>query len=323
MTAPRPLIAACLVAATALAAPIAHAEPLLPVRNEAAFSRSTALPTLGEARVLDGGERAYSARLDWSNEFVNAQALDEALLIDGETQRVTFGLRQGVAPGVELGIDVPLLFTNGGVLDGVIEGWHDLFNLPNGGRETRPRRQTNYRYTRNGQTLVDVTDSTNGIGDVELSAGFAIRDDFAFRALAKVPTGRGNRLQGGNLGGAVWFDFDPFSDSARWFGYVSGGVSYNGDADLLAGQQKKLVGLGGAGAGYRVLRRLSLVAQFNAHTPLYKGSSIDALSRAGGQLAFGGRIALGPHTVLDLGVQEDVLLSSSPDFSIHIGLGFR
>lgn len=312
-----------LFALACLAPLMAAAEPGFAVRNEATLSRTATLPTLGESRVLDSGQFATRFTVDWSNEYVAQANARESLTVDAETERVTFGFRRGVAEGVELAVDLPLLFTGGGALDGVIEGWHDAFGLPNGGRERV--RQDRYRveYVVDGQTRILDDSGASGIGDIELSAGFRLRDDIAFRALAKLPTGRSSRLQGGNAGGALWFDFDPFHGAANWFGYVSAGASYSGQSDVIGGQQKQFVALGGAAIGYRVWRPVSLLVQFNGHTALYRDSDLNALDRPGGQLSFGGRIVIAPKLQLDLGVQEDVLVSSSPDFSIHVGLRYR
>lgn len=318
MTVRAPLLAiACLVPL------IAAAEPGFAIRNEATLSRTATLPTLGESRVLDAGRLATRFTVDWSNEYVTQANAREALTIDAETQRVTFGFRRGIAEGVEIGVDLPLLFTGGGALDGLIEGWHDAFGLPNGGRERVRRNRYLVQYVVDGQTRIDEDEGGNGIGDLELGVGFRLREDFALRALAKLPTGRASRLQGGNAGGAMWFDFDPFHGAANWFGYFSAGASYSGQSEVIGGQQKQFVALGGAAVGYRIWRPVSLLVQFNGHTALHKGSSLNGLDRAGGQLSFGGRIDLAPKLQLDLGVQEDVLVSSSPDFSIHVGLRYR
>ncbi|MCX7073057.1 MAG: DUF3187 family protein [Gammaproteobacteria bacterium] len=312
-----------LFALACLAPLMAAAEPGFAVRNEATLSRTATLPTLGESRVLDDGQFATRFTVDWSNEYVAQANARESLTVDAETERVTFGFRRGVAEGVELAVDLPLLFTGGGSLDGLIEGWHDAFGLPNGGRDRV--RQDRYRveYVVDGQTRILDDGGANGIGDVELSAGFRLREDVAFRALAKLPTGRSSRLQGGNAGGALWFDFDPFHGAANWFGYVSAGASYSGQSEVIGAQQKQFVALGGAAVGYRVWRPVSLLVQFNGHTALHKDSDLNALDRPGGQLSFGGRIIIAPKLQLDLAVQEDVLVSSSPDFSIHVGLRYR
>ncbi|GAC1623768.1 MAG: DUF3187 family protein [Nevskia sp.] len=316
---------ACLLAgliAGAIASPAA-AEPVFLVRNEAALSRTTALPKLGQALVLDAKEFSTRFAIDWSNEYVQRRNANEALTLDGETGHLDWGLRYGIAPGLELGIDVPLLLTGGGTLDGLIEGWHSAFGLANGGRERVARNQYRYRYTRNGVTLLYVDHGASGFGDVELNAGVALSSALALRALVKLPTGSERKLSGGNSGGAVWFDFDPFEDSTRWFGFVSGGVSYNEKSAVLPAQQEQLVGLAGLGVGFRVVRRVALVAQLYGHTALYRYSEINALTRPGGQLLFGGRIGVAPKLSVDLGVQEDVSVNSSPDFGIHVGLNYH
>ena len=147
-------------------------------------------------------------------------------------------------------------------------------------------RQDRYlvQYAVDGQTRIDEQQGANGIGDLELSAGFRLREDFAFRALAKLPTGRGSRLQGGNAGGALWFDFDPFHGAANWFGYVSAGASYSGQSDVIGDQQKQFVGLAGAAIGYRIWRPVSLLVQFNGHTALHQDSGLNALDRPGGAM---------------------------------------
>jgi len=312
-----------LASAFLLVASAAHAEPLFLVRNEAALSRTTALPQLGQAVVLDSKEISTHFGVDWSNEYVQRDNANEALTLDGETVHVDWGLRYGVASGVEVGINVPLLLTGGGVLDGLIEDWHNAFGLSNGGRELVARNQYHYQYIRNGVTVLNVQNGTNSLGDVELNTGVAVTSALAVRALVKLPTGSESKLTGGNSGGAIWLDFDPFEDSNRWFGFISGGVSYNEKSEVISGQQKQLVELAGFGVGYRVVRRVALMAQLYGHTKLYRDSEINALSRPGGQFVFGGRIGVAPRLSLDLGVQEDVSINSSPDFGIHFGLNYH
>ena len=301
----------------------ARAEPVFLVHNEATLSRTTALPKLGQASVLDANEVSTHFGIDWSNEYVQRQNANESITLDGETGHFDWGLRYGVLPGVEIGIDVPLLVTGGGILDGAIESYHSAFGLPNGGRELAPRDRYRFQYVRDGQTLLDRERGAQNLGDIELSSGVAVTSALALRALVKLPTGSTRELTGGNLGSALWLDYDPFGDSSRWFGFVSGGVSYNESSRLLPAQQEQLVGLLGLGAGYRAFRRVALMAQFYGHTALYRDSELNALTRPGGQLVFGTRIGVAPHLSVDVGAQEDVSINSSPDFGIHVGLNYH
>lgn len=308
----------------------AAAEAGFAVHNEGALARSTALPDLGEARVLSPGDRALSLTVDWTNEYVAQTRGTESLILDGETQRYAATLRYGVAPDLEIGLSLPLLVTGGGALDGVIENWHRFWGLPNGGRDGAPRDRLLYQVQRDGQTRLQVGESTTALGDIALTGGWQLAQPMALRALIKLPTGDSHTLTGGNAGAALWLDWDPFAafggrggDTGRWFGFVSGGASLNDRSDVLPEYQEQLVGFGGLGVGYRLFRPLAVIAQFYAHTPLYSGTELDALKRPGGQLSFGGRWTFSARTALDLGFQEDPITNSSPDFSIHLGLNLH
>ncbi|HEU0195801.1 MAG TPA: DUF3187 family protein [Nevskiaceae bacterium] len=299
------------------------------VRNDSALSQVFALPPIGAPHVLAPGDGQFRADLDWTNEFVDQAAGSETLIEDGETQRYTLSLRRGFAGGpwggYELGVSLPVIALNGGVLDGIIQNYHKLFGFPNGGRNLRPHDQVLYQYTRSGDTGLDtgldMDSSHTGLGDMTLSAGVQARPGLALRAELKLPTGASRYLEGGNLGGAVWLDFDPFEylPPSRWFGFLSLGGSYNQTSAVLPELQRHAILLGGLGAGFHVTQKFALLAQFYAHSPLWKHTEISALRKMGLQGAFGGRYAFSRHLAFEAGFQEDLVTDSSPDFSIHLG----
>jgi hypothetical protein len=301
----------------------AWADAILPTTNQGALARSFALPVLGETRVLAPGDYRYRIAVDWTNEYFFDQNANESLVEDGETVRIGFGWRGAVAPGLEMGAQLPVLVTGGGVLDGVIQNWHDFFGLPNGGREHAPHDRYLYRYTRGDSTLLNVDTATTDFGDAELSAGWQLRDGLALRGMVKLPTGSKSDLTGGNAGGAVWVDYDPFRGSRRWFGFVSAGGSVNAKSSTLSDQQHQWLALGGAGLGFRLWQPFSLLGQIYAHSQLYGDSSFKALRRDSVQLALGGRYEFAHGTAFVAGIQEDLVTSSSPDFSIHMDVSFR
>ena len=311
------------LALPACALSVVHAEPVFPVSNQAALARSAALPTLGDVAVPAAGQNDYRLALDWTNEYYAGNTADESMILDGETQRYTFGWRHGFAGGWSLDAELPLLSTGGGVLDSTIESWHHFWGLPNGGRGDAPQNRYLYQYVRNGQTQLQVDHGATGFGDAQLGASYAVAPSLALRAMLKLPSGSRTKLTGGNPGGALWVEYDPFAGSARWFGFIAGGASVNGDRGVLNGQQRRVLALGGAGAGFRLTPAWSLLLQTYAHSPLYKESSLEPLRRAGLQLAFGGRYQVTRLTAITLGFEEDPVVASSPDFSIHADLRWR
>lgn len=315
------LAAAC---AALLAAQAAQAGDFFPTSNQGALQRSFALPALGEARILESGEEAWYGAVDLTTEYHLGRSAREEILQDGETSRFSLSYRGGLGADWEWGVQLPLLVQGGGFLDSFIERWHGFFGLPNGGREFAPRNRYKYRYVRDGVTVLNVQDSSTGLGDVQLSTGWQWRDSAALRGMLKLPSGDENHLAGGNLGGALWLDTAlPFARASAWSGYVSAGASLNDQAGVLASLQNRAAAFAGAGLSYRVLSRLQVTSQFYAHTPLYRDTDLEALKKPGLQFVLGGSYRISETLNFLLAFQEDLVTASSPDFSLHFGLSVR
>ncbi len=292
--------------------------------NQSNLARFAALPGLGQGAVVPQGESINSVTLDWTNEFFVRAEAGEDLTLDGETQRVALRYRAGLAPvfgqALEWSLEVPLIFTGGGVMDSGIESWHDTFGLPNANREDVPQDQYRIRYVRDGVTLIDRSKGSSGLGDVRLGLGLALSERFTLRGLLQLPTGDKNELTGGHTGGALWVDYSlPLSESRRAALLLSGGVAAQTTTGPLADLQQPVVGLAGAVLIVPLYRALDGVVQVNAHSKLYKGSTLDTLSRAGAPLAVGFRLPY-QRFVFDLAILEDPSVNASPDFGILFGV---
>jgi hypothetical protein len=311
------LLPALLLAVAAQAAPIAT--------NEAALARGFTLPALGELSLPEPGQFAQQFDLDLINEFFLGDTPGEELEIDGEAARFAWTLRYGIAPGWELGLVLPLYFTGGGFLDSGIESWHDAFSLPNANREDRSHDQIRYRYERNGQTLLDVSDGDSGLGDVRLQAGRVLTDGVALRGQLKLPTGDAASLTGNEaFGGALWLDAAlPFDVTSRFEGYAAAGLSYTAEGDVLPELQREFVPFGGLGLSCRLFWQLGATAQIAIHGPLYEDSDLAPLTRIGVPVSFGLNYQLSPETKLEVLVQEDTGIYASPDFVLHFAVALQ
>ncbi len=310
-----PLLLAALFAGPAAA----DAPFVLGSFNQAALARFAPLPT----PQADSTGSGFRVAIDWANEFVTDQNGGEALLLDAESLRLGLGAR--IASGDWLfGAELPLLFTGGGMLDSSIENWHDAFGLPNGNRGQQPRDQYQYRYVRRGKTVLDLDSGKNGLGDVRLFAALCGDGDGCWRTLLQLPTGDADHLMGGGLGFAAWYEQAyAFKALGPWSGSLAAGISGVHGKGPLDQRQQDFIPFGWASLGYALTPSLDAGAQFYLHAPLYDHSDIDALSRPGGQLAFGLRYRPTAGVSTWLGFQEDVITESSPDFSIHIAADFR
>lgn len=310
-----------------LAAGVAQAEGFA-VFNQSSFARAAALPALAGPPVLAAGKSSWQATLDWSSEYYEDANSRESLVLDAESQRLALGWRRGIGgsvvsvDGLEWSVELPLLFTGGGALDSLIEGWHGFFGLPNGGRENAPSDRHRIRYTRDGTTVVDLAEGDSGLGDLRLGLGAALGERLALRALLQLPTGEAETLRGGHLGGALWADYRlPLDalESSRLT--LSAGVSASDTGGPLGDQQEPLAGLAGAALELPLFWELRGIAQFNFHSALYRDSGLAPLDGPSGQLAFGLQLPWAGGA-LRLGVQEDVFVHTAPDFSLHFGLRF-
>lgn len=307
----------------------AAAGDFVPGGNAGALARPFALPALGEAPVLARGQAESRVTLDIANEYVHegytsaGACAAECILLDGETTRLRFTQRRGLGGGWDLSLDVPVLHTGGGFLDGWIEQWHGWFGLPNGGRNQAARGQYHYRYERAGAAPLDVTEGGTCLGDVSVGLGRALSAGTALRAQYKAPTGNDHPLCGGNAGGALWLDA-ALPLPGAWRGYVAAGYSYNERGDVLPALQKRDAWFGGLGLLAPVTDGARLHLQLYGHTRLYDGSELSPLARAGAPLTIGLQLGRRPErAAFELGFQEDPSVNASPDFAAYLSVSAR
>lgn len=301
----------------------AVAEPL-GVRNEAALARAFALPGLGYTS-LASADLGWRLSVDLASEFVDKQRGGESLLLDGETHRYAVRLAQGWGDSLDWTLDIPVVHVGGGFMDGLIENWHDTFGLPQGGRDQAPRDRYRYRYTRDGQTVLDTPRTGTSLGDVQVGVGYGLDPGLVVRAQLKLPTGDEDRLSGGNFGAAAWLDWAlPFEPGSAWGGFFSGGLSGNERGKVLRDQQQTWIPFAGVGLDLRVLPNFTALTQLYVHAPLYDDSDVAALEQPGVQFALGGRWCpgAGPQCV-ELSFQEDLAVGVSPDFTLRLALQVR
>ena len=303
--------------------------------NQSPLVQIFGLPPAERARILPPGHGEGTLVLDVANDFAhNTNGLTvESILLDGESYRTTLAFRYGIAKGIEGGIDIPIVGYGGGFLDGFIEGWHDFFALPQGGRKEAPRNRLLFDYGKNGSELLRIDDSSFGVGDLRLSGGLQLYDDgsrnprtLALRATLKLPTGDSHRLHGsGGTDLAVWLtgsdDYGLSWGHLGLFGAVGGMAT--SDGDVLRGQRRNMVGFGTLGIGWSPDEVIAFKTQLSGHTPFYRDSALKEVTGYALQLLIGGTIAFSERTALDIGVSEDVAVNTSPDVAFHLALSRR
>lgn len=286
------------------------------------------LPGIGAAIPLAAGSYRIGLTFDAANHFARANSARESLSLDGETHRTTLRLYRGVGAGWEIGAEIPYVRHTGGFLDNFIEDWHDTFGLPQNGRDRTPAKQLRYRYTRDGASRLDFSSASAGVGDVRLGAARALwsswaMTDAALRLSTSLPTGDEDRLlSSGAPNAALWLSAGCSAaacpDAIRWFG--GGGLLWLGKGDVLADQQRRLVGFGSVGVHWRITPTVTSTAQIDSHTPFYRDTALTPLGDTSVQLVLGGTWRLWERTALELAIVEDIAVDTAPDIVVRFGV---
>lgn len=268
-----------------------------------------------------------SNTFSWKQDEAGETPNERTFLIDGEAATLDLQLRRGLGRSLDVGLRLPVRSRGGGDLDGLIDWWHDAFDLLDASRPDF--RRDAFRIE--GQTRAELPFSWSerdgsGLGNVELDARWRLVDqgrDAASLALVvrgALPTGTG-----------------PFAGH-------SGGVGLQATLGIPLGDRFDLyTGLGGTwqGAGpvdgidytpvrahlflaieWRPWRRFSLVAETDAATRLVE--NVRAYPGAHWIAHVAGRLDLGARARLDLGFTENFQSQfTTTDFALYAGLALR
>ncbi len=278
------------------------------------------LPTWETGLEGRSGELAVVA--DIANHYRLSRRGEEQLILDGETWRASFFYKRSLAERWTFGVEVPLLRQSGGVLDDVIDGWHAVFNLPDGSRNLLPEGQLIFLYNDRGENTFALSDSRSGLGDTQISIARMVGGDsgILLRAIVKLPTGKANMLAGS---GATDLSVTALrrrlvSWRSHQIGYYWGlGVMKLGDPDFFATRSEDWVGLGVLGGSWQPFAKLGFKVQFDYHSRFYD-SALDELGKNSIQASIGGWWEFDDRRILNFAINEDLIIRTAPDVSVHL-----
>ena len=320
-----------------LTAAEAKSEPLeiTPFRtiNNNPLSQIYGLPAETSAVLTGSGRWQFNLTQDIASIYSTSESSSEQILLDGELYRWNLSARYGLSNDFEVGLEIPFILQEGGFLDGFINDWHDAFGLSHGGRDSAPKNRLRYQYTKNGRQLLNMTNSSGGIGDISLLGAYRIfeqktatdHDAVALRAQLKLPSGDTDNLMGSGSVDMTLFLTGSMNRSTEWgmLGvFASAGGMVSSDGSILESQRENLAALGTAGLGWAPTSWIAFKVQCNLNTPLFN-SGLSEIGSGSALLTFGGTLKLPDNYLLDIGVGEDIAVSTAPDVNFHIGLAKR
>jgi len=282
------------------------------------------LPTWETGLEPDSSEFAVVAEM--ASHYRLSGRGEEQLILDGETWRASFLYKRSLAEHWTIGVEVPLIRHSGGELDDLIDGWHALFNLPDGNRNRFPEDQFDFRYNDRGENAFTLNDPSGGIGDTQISLARMIGGDSGvlLRAIIKLPTGDADVLAGS---GATDLSITVLRRSmtswrSQQIGYYWGiGLMKLGEPEFLARRSEDWAGLGVVGGSWQPFPKIGLKAQLDFHSRFYD-SALDELGKESIQASIGGWWALDDRRTLNFAINEDLIVRTAPDVSLHLSFSW-
>lgn len=314
-----------------VASPLALAEVPFYSRNMSPLVQIYGLPAAVGPELPTPGQMRGQLVVNTANNFSRDVTATETILLDGESSRIDIVLRYGFGSRLELGVALPYVSQSGGVFDSFIDGWHDSFGLPDGGRSNAASGRFHYLYQRGGLTLLDITESASGPGDLSLSAGLKLYERrtpdgdrlASLRLGVKLPTGDSDHLLGSgatDVSLALAASDSGLLTDKKLTLFASGGLLLVGEGDVLPTLQRRVVCFGTLAGALRLNSWLAFKLQLDSHSPFYEDSALRQLDAWAAQLLLGAAIDLPGHVLLDLGVAEDIAVDTGPDIVFHLAL---
>jgi hypothetical protein len=252
---------------------------------------------------------------------------DRRFLIDGEAWTMDLTVARGLGADLDVGARLPLRWRGGGILDGLIDTWHRLLHLPDGGRPLFLRNAFRVEgVTKSGQSFSWNDDAGFGLGELELDGRWRFRNggsqgwSLALAGRVALPTATAP-FDGNGLG------FGAHAVAARRLGapfdlYLGAGGTAQGGNRVRGVAYERYRAWGFLAVEWRLGRRFSMVAETDAASRLIR--DIDLYPGLHWIIHGSGWIELSPRAQMRVGFTEKIknLLSTS-DFGVHFGLLFR
>jgi hypothetical protein len=131
--------------------------------------------------------------------------------LDGEEWQFTGDWAMKAGAG-RINVRMRLTSRSGGIADQAMWNWHELFNLPQGGRQAAPKNRLAFHLERDGRVIADLSHADMALMDLDVAWVRPFGTPEAggrLGASVQLPTGRQSNFSGsggtdGLLGGALW-----------------------------------------------------------------------------------------------------------------------
>ena len=296
--------------------PVFASEPL-PALNQSPLAALRALPAQRSAELEEGFSLHFAGSI--SNHFTVQESGSESLLLDGQSNVLSVGVRYRVADTWDAELSIPWRHHTGGFTDNLITEWHKLFGLPNADRDRYPVNDLRYHLSLPDHQR-QLHQPVSGIGDVQIAFNRRwLKFDGGQLSVGvgvKLPTGEADKWLGS--GATDVYTVMRYSGQQLngwplyWHGQI--GATFAGSSELLGETQKRSLWFAGLAAEWRFSSRWSALFQYDAHSALIS-TDLNALSRPAGMASMALRWRSSKGWWVDAGFSEDAVVEASPDIT--------
>jgi len=296
-----------------------RAEEFFAVRDQNPLLRGFYLPLPSDSRSDAGA--TVSATLLVSNTLNVERNSRESLFVDGESDAVDLTYENALSQNWRYRLTLPIIHDSGGVLDSVVDSWHELFGFRRGERPFYPKRQMDYFYS--GMGTIHLNHPQTSVGDAAADVGWYAVDD-PQRTLSlwgglKVPSGSVKGLTSdGAWDGALWAH--TAVRLKKWQFASELGVAQPFGDELFAGGAHRSSLFGRFAASRALNSSWSVRAQLDGQTGHVAGSDMRFLGPSL-QMSVGAVHRLrGGRWRVEAGFTEDAAVNTAPDITFFLGI---
>lgn len=260
---------------------------------------------------------------DWEEDPENFPFEHGSFLLDMETVSFNPRISVKVSDKVRLEATVPVVYQSGGILDGVIEGFHDIFGIDQHKRDKWERNGTSLLYVSPEGDIIDSSDDVPGtfLGNIVVGGSYRIMDagpGLGVRVLCKLPT---STMDDGwkQNGVDITLQTTMSWNHDRFRGYHGVGATFYGSKgiDELDLERQRYSMMNSLEYGWSP--DLALLAHLVVASPT---ADYPELDNPIVELTLGFKKRIG-NGVFELGIIENLFFfDNSPDIGLHVAYTF-
>lgn len=278
--------------------------------------------------------RHLKSRLELINYLSQTKKDNEYFFIDGETLVVTNTFQHQISNNFILHFNIPWLRHSGGIADGFIYNFHDLFQLAQNGRSDSNNNQLSWILSKNAKRSISVNDNKSGLGDIQVKLSWTpeTANNTQITSLLKLPTGSFKDQTGSEK---IDFGISAIQNNPDWLNnrnwlralplsvWYGAGINYlNSISALDDFDAYPIVATLRTGMAWSVFSNWNIKAQLDSNTPLFD-SNIRELGWMPIQVSLVSEHILSDKVTLDFILIEDLRPRVSPDVTFSSGLSIQ